>query len=98
MKRRKRSDDNPKPGSSCCSGMSLAGACFVGQMGVRRRGGASSVQAPVWNVGTPRLDVAGMRVDADGVRENPKQLTLQGRKYRCEAGGRTAFVVARNAL
>src|SRR3954451_23870868 len=27
--------------------------------GVRHRGGASSVQAPVWNVGTPRLDVIG---------------------------------------
>jgi hypothetical protein len=29
MKRRKRSDDNPKPGSSCCPGKSLAGACLL---------------------------------------------------------------------
>lgn len=29
MKRRKRIDDIPKPGSSCCPGMSLAGACLL---------------------------------------------------------------------
>jgi len=29
MKRRKRSDDTPKPGSSCCPGTSLAGACLL---------------------------------------------------------------------
>ena len=56
-KRRKRSDDIPKLGSRCCPGMSLVGSCIPGQMGVRRRGGASSVQAPVWNLGTARLDV-----------------------------------------
>src|SRR5258707_14600818 len=29
MKRRKRSDDNPKPGYSCCPGGSMAGACVL---------------------------------------------------------------------
>src|ERR1039457_5075484 len=29
MKRRKRSDDNPKPGSSCCPGKRLAGDCLL---------------------------------------------------------------------
>ena len=36
------------------------GGCLpAGQVGVRRKGGASSVQALVWNVGTARLDVSG---------------------------------------
>ena len=42
--------------------------------GVRRRGGASSVQALVWNLGTARLDVFGRVLQAVGVRENSKRL------------------------
>jgi len=42
----------------------------------RHRGGASPVQALARNVGTPRRDGAGWRVDAGGGRENPKQLEL----------------------
>ena len=38
------------------------------------KGGASSVQAPVRNVGTARPDVAGRVLTAVGVRENPKRL------------------------
>ena len=66
------------------------GCLLVGQMGVRRRGGASSVQAPVWNLGTARLDVFDRVLMRSGVRENPKQLKLQGGEYRCGAAGRTA--------
>lgn len=66
------------------------GGCLpAGQVVVRHRGGASSVQAPVRNVGTPRLEMIGVGVDAVGVRENSKQRRLQGAEYRCGAGGRT---------
>ena len=59
--------------------------------GARHKGGASSVQALVWNVGTPRHDAVTGQVEGRLViRENPKQLKLQGGEYRCVAGGRTA--------
>jgi hypothetical protein len=89
MKRRKRSDDIPKPGSSRCLGMSLAGACFVGQMGVRRRGGASSVSGSGVELGNRSLRWGWSWVDMVSVRENSKQLNLQGGEYRCGAAGRT---------
>ncbi len=47
-------------------------------MVVRHKGGASSVQAPVRNVGTARPDVAGRVLTAAGGRENSKQLKLRG--------------------
>jgi hypothetical protein len=59
--------------------------------GARHKGGASSVQALVWNVGTPRRDAATGQVEGrSAIRENLKQLKLQGGEYQCVAGGRTA--------
>jgi len=60
-----------------------------GQVVIRRKGGASSVQAPVRNVGTARPDVAGRVLTAVGVRENPKQRELRGAEYRFGAQRRT---------
>jgi hypothetical protein len=50
------------------------GGLPAGQAVVRRRGGASSVQVLVWNLGTARLDVSGRVLGAVGVRENSKRL------------------------
>jgi hypothetical protein len=45
--------------------------------GARHKGGASSVQALVRNVGTPRRDAATGQVEVRmATRENPKQLKL----------------------
>jgi len=52
------------------------GYLFTALAVARHKGGASSVWAPARNVGTPRRDGAGWRVDAGGGRENPKQLKL----------------------
>ena len=54
---------------------------------VRHRGGASSVWALALNVGTPRCDDAGRCVDADGGRENPKQLICEGESTDARQGG-----------
>ena len=52
------------------------GYLFTALAVARHGGGASSVWALARNVGTPRRDGAGWRVDAGGGRENPKQLKL----------------------
>jgi hypothetical protein len=57
MKRRKRSDDNPKPGSSCCPGMSLVVPAFLARWVSGAEVARARYQAPVWNLGTARLDV-----------------------------------------
>ena len=46
-----------------------SGGCLrAGQVGVRRRGGASSVQAPVRNVGTVRHEALHDRAEVKGLR------------------------------
>ncbi len=77
--------------------MSLAGACPAGQVGVRRRGGASSVQALVWNLGTARPDVAGRVLTAAGGRENSKQLICEGESTDAGSGA-DRLVVAGKVL
>jgi hypothetical protein len=70
--------------------MSLAGACGPGQAvsgmkvaraRVRRRCGTWEPLAAMLPMGVLR---------PVGVREDSKQLKLQGAEYRCAAGGRTA--------
>ena len=58
MKRRKRSDDI-ETGVQLLPWDESGGFLCSWPGGVRHRGGASSVQAPVWNVGTARPDGAG---------------------------------------
>jgi hypothetical protein len=60
-----------EPGGYLCTALAVA----------RHEGGASPVWALARNVGTPRRDGAGWRVDAGGGRENPKQLKLRGGEY-----------------
>jgi hypothetical protein len=54
---------------------------------VRHRGGVSSVWALARNVGTPRRDDAVRRVDADGERENSKQLICKEESTDARQGG-----------
>jgi hypothetical protein len=56
MNRRKRSDDI-ETRVQLLPWDESGGCLYSWPGGVRRRGGASSVQAPVWNLGTARLDV-----------------------------------------
>jgi hypothetical protein len=91
LKCRKRMSGLPKPGSSCCPGMNLAGSCIPGQVAARHEGGASSATGASAERGNPsprccRLGFVGVWLVS---RENSKQLKLQGAEYRCVAGGRT---------
>ena len=74
LKRRKRIDDDRNQGPVVALGGVWRVPAGPGQVVIRRKGGASSVQAPVRNVGTARPDVAGRVLTAVGVRENPKRL------------------------
>jgi hypothetical protein len=75
LKCRKRSDGNRNRGPVVAPGRA-GGYLFTALAVARHGGGASSVWALARNVGTPRRDGAGWRVDAGGGRENPKQLKL----------------------
>jgi hypothetical protein len=85
-KRRKRIDE-VETGVQLLPRDESGGCLHSWPVGLRRRGGASSVQAPVRNVGTPRRDSAGPGVDPVGEREDPKQLICQGQSTDARQGG-----------
>ena len=85
MKCRKRSDDI-KTGVQLLPRDEPGGYLSTALAVVRHGGGASSVWALARNVGTPRCDDAGRCVDADGGRENPKQLICEGESTDARQG------------
>jgi Reverse transcriptase (RNA-dependent DNA polymerase) len=73
----------PKPGSSHCPGISLAGACRLARRVSGMDGGASVIWALVRNSGTCRPDEVVDQWSSRGLRlvvsgENPKQLICEG--------------------
>ena len=46
--------------------------------GDRRKGGASSVQAPVWNLGTPRPDTVGRVLERSARGSSPSSGNCEG--------------------
>jgi len=86
LKCRKRSDGNRNRGPVVCPGMCQGIPVYCPGGCPAQRCGASPVQALARNVGTPRRDGAGWRVDAGGGRENPKQLICEGESTDARQG------------
>jgi hypothetical protein len=55
--------------------------------GVRRRGGASPIQVPVWNVGTPRSDAAGGMLRPLVKERSPSSTYCEGLSIDAEQAG-----------